>query len=452
MSLRDNPNIISDVSDLRRDLDELSLAVTNGGGGGGGGAVESVNGKTGIVTLNYADVHALSEDTEIPTIPTNVSAFTNDAGYAKTTELARVATTGNYSDLTNKPTIPTVPTNVSAFTNDAGYAKSADLATVATSGSYNDLSNKPTIPSAVTESTVAGWGFTKNTGTYSKPTTGIPKTDLASSVQTSLGKADTALQEHQSLADYAKTADLATVATSGKYSDLTGKPTIPSAAHNATITITQGGVTKGSFTTDQATNATIALDGGGGGTTNAVWGQITGTLSNQTDLKTELDSKVTAVAPGTPVGIDPDVTTNRIVDGAVTLPKLNKSDILNLFYPVGCYFETSNTAFNPNTSWGGTWVEDSAGKVLVAQNSGTFATVGATGGEETHTLTVSEIPSHRHSTTKAGSQGKAQAQTSGSSGYAWNADSGGRTGYEGGGGAHNNLQPYIVVKRWHRTA
>lgn len=70
------------------------------------------------------------------------------------------------------------------------------LATVATSGSYNDLSNKPTIPSAVTESTVSGWGFTKNTGTYSKPSGGIPKTDLASAVQTSLGKADTALQSY----------------------------------------------------------------------------------------------------------------------------------------------------------------------------------------------------------------------------------------------------------------
>lgn len=67
----------------------------------------------------------------------------------------------------------------------------SDLATVATSGSYNDLSNKP---SEVTESTVSGWGFTKNTGTYSKPSGGIPKTDLASAVQASLGKADTALQ------------------------------------------------------------------------------------------------------------------------------------------------------------------------------------------------------------------------------------------------------------------
>ena len=47
-----------------------------------------------------------------------------------------------------------------------------------------------------TESTVAGWGFTKNTGTYSKPSGGIPATDLASAVQTSLGRADTALQSY----------------------------------------------------------------------------------------------------------------------------------------------------------------------------------------------------------------------------------------------------------------
>jgi len=64
-------------------------------------------------------------------IPTNVSAFTNDAGYltqhqdisgkANTADLAKVATSGSYNDLSNKPTIPTVPTKVSAFTNDASY-------------------------------------------------------------------------------------------------------------------------------------------------------------------------------------------------------------------------------------------------------------------------------------------------------------------------------------------
>lgn len=40
-------------------------------------------------------------------------------------------------------------------------------------------------------------------GTYSKPSGGIPKSDLASAVQTSLEKADTALQQHQSLSGYA---------------------------------------------------------------------------------------------------------------------------------------------------------------------------------------------------------------------------------------------------------
>ena len=51
------------------------------------------------------------------------------------------------------------------------------------------------IPSPVSEATVSGWGFTKNTGTYNKPSGGIPKTDLASAVQTSLSKADNSIQK-----------------------------------------------------------------------------------------------------------------------------------------------------------------------------------------------------------------------------------------------------------------
>ena len=48
---------------------------------------------------------------------------------------------------------------------ELGAAKDSDLAKVAKSGSYTDLANKPTIPAAVTETTVSGWGFTKNAGT-----------------------------------------------------------------------------------------------------------------------------------------------------------------------------------------------------------------------------------------------------------------------------------------------
>ena len=93
---------------------------------------------------------------------------------ANTADLATVATSGDYDDLTDKPTIGnatltiqkngttvktftanastnvtaniTVPTKTSDITNDSNFVASGDLATVATSGSYNDLTNKPTIP------------------------------------------------------------------------------------------------------------------------------------------------------------------------------------------------------------------------------------------------------------------------------------------------------------------
>ena len=70
--------------------------------------------------------------------------------YAQSSSLSTVATSGDYDDLLNKPTIPTVPTNVSAFTNDAVYVVSSSLSTVATSGDYDDLLNKPTIPTVPT--------------------------------------------------------------------------------------------------------------------------------------------------------------------------------------------------------------------------------------------------------------------------------------------------------------
>lgn len=119
----------------------------------------------------------------------------------------------------------------------------------------NDVGALPSdtpIPAAVTEQTVSGWGFTKNTGTYTKPSGGIPKTDLASAVQKSLKKADTALQsvpttyrtataqdeiddaQDAKINKKANTADLAKVATTGSYNDLSDKPTIPSLSGYAT--------------------------------------------------------------------------------------------------------------------------------------------------------------------------------------------------------------------------
>lgn len=91
--------------------------------------------------------------------------------------------TTDYSDLENKPKINNVELNGNKSLQDIGIIE-------------------------VTEQTVAGWGFTKNTGTYSKPSGGIPKTDLESSVQTSLNKADTALQTHQDISGKLNTSQV----------------------------------------------------------------------------------------------------------------------------------------------------------------------------------------------------------------------------------------------------
>lgn len=129
-------------------------------------------------------------------IPTNVSSFTNDAGYlTEHQDLSDYATEDYVDEAVSHVTVDAyTKAQTDALLNEK--ADSDDLSAVALSGNYNDLSNKPTIPPTVTEQTVSDWGFTKNTGTYSKPTGGIPKSDLASAVQTSLGKADTALQSY----------------------------------------------------------------------------------------------------------------------------------------------------------------------------------------------------------------------------------------------------------------
>lgn len=108
------------------------------------------------IASTIPDVSNKADKSEIPTVPTNVSAFTNDSGYlveadiankANSADLATVAISGDYDDLINTPTIPAAqvqsdwvetdtgepsfiknkPTNVSAFINDAGYLTSADI-------------------------------------------------------------------------------------------------------------------------------------------------------------------------------------------------------------------------------------------------------------------------------------------------------------------------------------
>lgn len=141
-----------------------------------------------------------------------------------------------------------------------------------------------------------------------------------------------------------------------------------------------------------------------------------------------------------------DISTTNDDTKQVTL-----AQVLSLVYPVGSIYCNGNVSTNPATLLGfGTWTAI-AGRVLVGLDSGQteFDTLLETGGAKTHTLQTSEMPSHNHTVPLFGT---------GVGGSNPSTGPGGATGIQyptsntGGGGAHNNLQPYIVVYMWRRTA
>jgi hypothetical protein len=170
--------------------------------------------------------------------------------------------------------------------------------------------------------------------------------------------------------------------------------------------------------------------------------------------------------------------------------------MLNYIYPVGSYYETSDASFDPNVVWGGTWILESGGRVHISagkmtNNStnywGTDNTdlsgnvcdfpIGESGGETKHTLDATQMPSHYHNTQAAfsiramsynggqpvwGGDGTTVSKLTGSTPDTITQQNAQNTPYnvkfnknsdsKGGSKAHNNMQPYIVVNRWHRTA
>ena len=240
--------------------------------------VTSVNGQTGAVTVSGGSgsytlpvatgsvLGGVKQGANV-TIGTDgtisVAAPVTSLAASSVTGLATVATSGAYSDLTGKPTIPSAYTLPVATSTVLGGVKQGSnttigadgtisvaapvttlaataitgLATVATSGSYADLSNKPTIPSAyslpvATSSTLGGVKQGSNTTIGADGTISVaaPVTTLAATAITGL----------------------ATVATSGAYSDLSGKPSAYSLPVATSSTL--GGVKAGS-------NVTIGADG-----------------------------------------------------------------------------------------------------------------------------------------------------------------------------------------------
>ena len=158
------------------------------------------------------------------------------------------------------------------------------------------------------------------------------------------------------------------------------------------------------------------------------------------------------------------ITTNSIIGQAVA----------NAVYPVGAiYLSINNT--NPSTLFGGQW-EQLKDKFLLG--CGDTYQNGATGGEASHTLTSTEMPSHTHSASTNSTGGHRHTfkgwwttKGDGSTAYACVARTEQNDPVEygsfatagehshtvtinntGDGQAHNNMPPYLAVYMWKRIS
>ena len=146
--------------------------------------------------------------------------------------------------------------------------------------------------------------------------------------------------------------------------------------------------------------------------------------------------------------LNDDVT--RLMGAFTSVTDLTKQLFL-LMHRVGdIIFSTSDE--NPSTIYGGTWVAWGKGQVPVGVDASDsdFNTVEKTGGEKEHTLTVDEMPSHKHD---FGQQFATTSSLSGAYGYYMIAGTQSDViKNTGGNQPHNNLQPYITCYMWKRTA
>ena len=124
--------------------------------------------------------------------------------------------------------------------------------------------------------------------------------------------------------------------------------------------------------------------------------------------------------------------------------------LLDAVWPVGSIY-LSASEISPETLFGGTW-EQVKDRFLLA--AGDVYSLGGTGGQAEHTLTVQELPSHGHGYTYTG-----QSSTTGTGairlvnpGGTVNAYTGEKDGRTGGGQPHSNMPPYLAVNIWRRTA
>lgn len=146
-------------------------------------------------------------------------------------------------------------------------------------------------------------------------------------------------------------------------------------------------------------------------------------------------------------------------DGVVSADKLQGkswSEMMLEIYPVGSIFMSVNET-SPASLFGGTW-EQLKDRFLLG--AGDSYVAGSTGGEETVTLTIDEMPKHDHNVTKGKENDtlyiSAKAQNNfgdannatGAGNWQWNRG----VPEQGGGQPHNNMPPYVAVYMWKRVS
>jgi hypothetical protein len=194
---------------------------------------------------------------------------------------------------------------------------------------------------------------------------------------------------------------------------------------------------------DSDTNKIIS-----GGDFNTEFSAVQTAVNSKADLNgsaSESFSATTAAA---------DTNTTQVATTAFVETATSAANIADVVYPVGAIFTTvtayANSAAVVTAIGGTTWVAFGAGKVLIGVDTGDsdFNTIEETGGAKTHTLTTAEMPAHTHTYNEPATIDNKQG--GGDSNYV--SKSSIASGSTGGGGAHNNVQPYITVYFWKRTA
>ena len=173
-------------------------------------------------------------------------------------------------------------------------------------------------------------------------------------------------------------------------------------------------------------------------------------VSDITDLTNRVGVLETDVT-----GLETDKADKTALSGYMTSAQVHDAiaaalaDRWKVDKPVGCLYMSFEST-SPATLFGGSWTQ-LKDRFLLAVGD-TYKSAGLIGGEADHTLTVAEMPSHRH----GASEGQFHAYT-GSNGS--DTVSGGTnfksiqyTAYVGGGGSHNNMPPYITVYVWRRIS